>query len=103
MSVLTAARDFSRKVRLAWAIKDNLLKHGRPGGVDIERYKDEEGTAALMWLLQRDESLTVVKSKKKLMLMVKADVDVVFTPGMHQQMYRNRIITSPTEDLFDAE
>lgn len=103
MSLISAVRDYSRKRKLAASIKDYLLKRGRPGGIDIERYRDEEGVAALMYLIQHDESVTVVKSKKKLMLMVKADADTVFSPGMTNLMYRNGVIASPTEDLFHAE
>lgn len=94
-------RDFLRKRAGAAALLETLKRHGRPGGLDVSR-QDPEGAAALMYLLERNPEVTVVKNKSNLTLMFKVDVDRVFTPGVAEAMTRGGMTAIPGEDLLAA-
>lgn len=100
MKLISALHDFSRKRKLAHALLDTLKKRGRPGGVDVTR-QDPENAAALMYLLEHNQEVTVVKNRKNLTLMFKSDVDRVFTPDLHRTMDARGILALPGEDLVD--
>jgi hypothetical protein len=100
MNPIRALHDWSRKRKVALELLDTLRRKGRPGGVDVSR-SDPEFAAALMWLLLNNNEVTVVKNRDRATLMYKADVDAVFTPGVHAAMARGSVIVRPGEDLFD--
>lgn len=102
MGIFTAVRDFSRKKKLAATIL-HVLDQRRPGGVDIARYSDPEGVAALMHLIGTRRDLTVVKNKKQATLMYREDVDASFSPEIARSMNRGHLLAYPNEDLFPHE
>ncbi len=100
-SLITVGREFLRTRAAANALYETLLKHGRHGGLDVTR-QDAEGVAALMHLLKHRNDVTVVKNKQNLTLVLRADLDLTFTPGVTAAMGKGRILSTPTDDLLDG-
>lgn len=101
-SPITVGREFLRKRAVANALYATLRERGRPGGLDVTR-QDAEGAAALMYLLEHRNDVTVVKNTKNLTLMFKIDLERTFTPGVAAAMGRaGGVIALPGEDLLDG-
>lgn len=101
-SPVSVARDFWIKHKVAAAFYDRLVRYGRPGGIDVSR-QDELEAAALMHLLKHKHDVTVVRLGSRLTLMMKADVDRTFTPGVAQAMARSGVLANPGEDLIHGK